>query len=210
MPKFSAYMKGGDGSVGPPGASMISGVVSTTSQLPLNPPDNRRIYLVGESNPKYIYTYIENQGWVNQGLTAEKIDEITASITSTPWTTTAVPSITTQYSTSDQIGHLNFDFTVITGRSAGFSTSQSATISSTNWNATPNVTITTEGEDWEKKFNFDFTVPVGRPAGFGNINATTQTLPFDTPSWVSVSTVEESPEHANDFNFAFGIIYFDI
>lgn len=204
MPKFSAYMKGGDGPVGPPGASMISGIVSTFDNLPKLPSENKRIYLVGESNPKRIYTWIEGE-WKDEGLTAEKIGEVTASVTSTPWTTTAVPSITAQYSTSDQVGHLNFDFTVITGRSAGFSTSQSATISSTNWNATPNVTISTEGEDWEKKFNFDFTVPVGRPAGFGEIYVTTQTLPPNTDPWVSITTIPNSPEHEKEFNFNFGL-----
>ncbi len=205
MPKFSAYMKGGDGSVGPPGASMISGMVSTTNQLPQNPPENRRIYLVGNSDPKHIYAYIEGQGWIDQGLTAEKIEEVTASISSIPWATTAVPLIETQYTTSSQVGHLNFDFTVINGRSAGFSTSQKATAVTTNWNNNPIVTISTKGEDWEKNFDFNFTIPVGRPAGFGNISTTTQSISYSSQPWVSISTVEQSPEYAKDFNFAFGI-----
>ena len=205
MPKFSAYMKGGDGSVGPPGASMISGVVSTTTQLPVNPPDNRRIYLVGESDPKRIYAYIENEGWVDQGLTASEIGRVTSSINSIPWTSTAVPSITTQFSTSNQIDYLNFDFTVVDGRSAGFSTSQGATAVTTNWNNSPNVTITTEGNDWEKKFNFGFTIPVGRPAGFGDVHVTTKSTPSGSEPWVSISTIDESPEYAKEFSFAFGI-----
>ena len=203
MPKFSAYMKGGDGSVGPPGSAFISGIVSNTNNLPTNPPVNRQIFLVGDSNPKYIYAYINGE-WVNQGLTASKIEEITASITTIPWTTTSQPSVQTQFSTSNQLDSLNFDFVIPEAQPAGFG-NISVTSNKLSFSNNPIVTITTDGEDWEKNFYFNFGIPAGEPAGFStNHTVNVSTLDWDTSATVKITT-NNSPDTSKSFNFDFGI-----
>ena len=202
MPKFSAYMKGGDGIVGPPGASFISGIVATTTQLPPDPPENRRIYLVGDSDPKYIYAYIDGE-WVNQGLTASEVARADASISSVSWTED--PSVQVSFSTENQKDFFHFDFTVPKTRPAGFGTSSSASATTIAFGATPTVSVSTSGEDYAKNFHFGFGIPAGEPAGFGTISATTNQIAYnDTPS-VEVIAVTSSPERAKQFNFKFNI-----
>ena len=202
MPKFSAYMKGGDGTVGPPGASFISGIVSTTTQLPSDPPENRRIYLVGDSDPKYIYAYIDGE-WVNQGLTASEVARADASISSVSWTED--PSVQVSFSTENQKDYFHFDFAVPKTRPAGFGTSSSASATTIAFGATPTVSITTSGEDYAKNFHFGFGIPAGEPAGFGTISATTNQVAYNVAPSVEVVAVTSSPERAKQFNFEFNI-----
>lgn len=109
MPKFSAYMKGNDGSVGPPGSSIINGIVSTTNDLPRGG-GNKIAYLVGVSNPKKLYVWNASTGeWEDQGTTANKLGAVTASITTTP---TGYPSVKVTHSTSNQEDKINFSFTI--------------------------------------------------------------------------------------------------
>ena len=109
MPKFSAYMKGNDGSVGPPGSSIINGIVSTTNDLPRGG-GNKIAYLVGVSNPKKLYVWNASTGeWEDQGTTANKLGAVTASITTTP---TGYPSVRVTHSTSNQEDTINFYFTI--------------------------------------------------------------------------------------------------
>lgn len=115
MPKFSAYMKGGDGPVGPPGASFISGIVATTTELPPSPPENRRIYLVGDSDPKHIYAYVDGE-WVDQGLTASEVVRADASISSISWTQD--PSVQVSFSTENQKDYFHFKFNIPDERAA--------------------------------------------------------------------------------------------
>jgi len=202
MPKFSAYMKGGDGIVGPPGASFISGIVATTSQLPENPPENRRIYLVGESDPKHIYTYIDGV-WTDQGSTASEVARVDATIESIGWTED--PTVQVSFSTQDQKDYFNFDFAVPKTRPAGFGTSSDASATTIAFGATPTVSVSTNGEDWEKNFHFDFNIPAGEPAGFGTPHVEVEKVPSGTDPIVEISTVTTSPENAKEFNFHFGI-----
>ena len=205
MPKFSAYMKGGDGSAGPPGASIIDGVLANEDMLPI-PNQGKYAFLVGTSNPKHLWVWNDQKEgenkWEDQGPTASEINKLTASISTVAWDVS--PSITTQFSTSDLQDSFNFDFNIPMGRPAGFG-DFTATISSTNWDAEPAITTSADGEDWEKNIHYDFTLPVGRPAGFGEINVTTQSLSSDMSPWVTITTDDESPDWAKDFNFNFGI-----
>ena len=205
MPKFSAYMKGGDGSVGPPGASIIDGVLANESMLPV-PNQGKYAFLVGTSDPKHFWVWNDQKEgdnkWEDQGTTASEIGRVTAGVSTIPWD--ATPSVITQFSTSNQIDYFNFDFNLPMGRPAGFGTAN-ATISSTNWDAEPAVSTSTSGEDWAKNLYYNFVIPVGRPAGFGNISVTTESIPSGTVPSVSISTDEESPDYAKDFNFKFAI-----
>ena len=205
MPKFSAYMKGGDGSVGPPGASIIDGVLANEGMLPV-PNQDKYAFLVGTSDPKHLWVWNDQKEgenkWEDQGTTASEIGRVTASASTVAWN--VPPSVNTQFSTSNQIDYFNFDFNIPMGRSAGFG-DFTATISATSWDAEPAISTSTDGEDWEKNIHYDFTLPVGRPAGFGEISVTTQSLSSGTPPWVAVSTDEESPEWAKKFNFEFAI-----
>lgn len=202
MPKFSAYMKGGDGSAGPPGASFISGIVATTSQLPPNPPENRQIYLVGNTDPKHIYAYIDGQ-WVDQGLTASEIARTDASIRSIGWTED--PSVQVSFSSEDQKDYFNFDFAIPKTRPAGFGTSNTASATTIAFGATPIVSVTNSGEDYAKNFHFDFKIPAGEPAGFGTPHVQSIKVPSGTDPTVEITTVTSSPERAKEFNFKFGI-----
>lgn len=113
MPKFSAYMKGSDGSQGPAGASIIDGILVNEDSLPQQAGHGKHAYLVGTSDPKNLWVWDEeNSEWKDQGPIANRIGEVTASINAIPWTTTATPSVQTQFSTSNQIDSLNFDFTI--------------------------------------------------------------------------------------------------
>lgn len=202
MPKFSAYMKGGDGSAGPPGASFISGIVATTSQLPPNPPENRQIYLVGNTDPKHIYAYIDGQ-WVDQGLTASEIARTDASIRSIGWTED--PSVQVSFSSEDQKDYFNFDFAIPKTRPAGFGTSNTASATTIAFGATPIVSVTNSGEDYAKNFHFDFKIPAGEPAGFGTPHVQSIKIPSGADPTVEITTVTSSPERAKEFNFKFGI-----
>ena len=205
MPKFSAYMKGGDGSAGPPGASIIDGVLANEGMLPV-PNQGKYAFLVGTSNPKHFWVWNDQKEgenkWEDQGTTASEIGRVTASASTVAWN--VPPSITTQFSTSNQINYLNFDFDIPMGRPAGFGTA-TATISSTNWDANPTISTSVSGDDWAKNLYYDFTIPVGRPAGFGEINATAQSVSSSAPPSVSITTDEDSPEWAKEFNFNFSI-----
>lgn len=202
MPKFSAYMKGGDGIVGPPGASFISGIVATTSQLPENPPENKRIYLVGESDPKHIYAYIDGE-WTDQGSTASEVARADATIESIGWTED--PTVQISFSTQDQKDYFSFDFAVPKTRPAGFGTSSDASATTIAFGATPTVSVSTSGEDYEKNFHFGFNIPAGEPAGFGTPHVEVEKVPSGTDPIVEISTVTTSPENAKEFNFHFGI-----
>ena len=168
MPKFSAYMKGGDGIIGPPGASFISGVVSNTTQLPENPPENRQIYLVGNSNPKHIYAYINGQ-WIDQGLTASEITSVSATIESIDWAED--PRVQVSFTTNNQKDHLDFNFEVPKTRPAGFGTSSNASATTVAFGTIPTVSVTTSGEDYAKNFHFGFNIPAGEPAGCSPTNS---------------------------------------
>lgn len=205
MPKFSAYMKGGDGSVGPPGASIIDGVLANEGMLPV-PNQDKYAFLVGTSDPKHLWVWNDQKEgenkWEDQGTTASEIGRVTASASTVAWN--VPPSVNTQFSTSSQIDYFNFDFEIPMGRPAGFG-EFTATISATSWDAEPAISTSTDGEDWEKNIHYDFILPVGRPAGFGEISVTTQSLSSGTPPWVTITTDEQSPEWAKKFDFEFGI-----
>lgn len=205
MPKFSAYMKGGDGSVGPPGASIIDGVLTDESMLPV-PNQGKYAFLVGTSDPKHLWVWNDQKEgdnkWEDQGTTATQIGGVTASVSAIAWD--ATPSVSTQFSTSNQLDHFNFNFNLPMGRPAGFGEA-TATISSTNWDAEPAVSTSVSGVDYAKNLHYDFTIPVGRPAGFGDIHVTTSTLPSGREPWVKINSVTNSPEYEKDFNFEFGL-----
>ena len=113
MPKFSAYMKGSDGSQGPAGASIIDGILVNEDSLPQQAGHGKHAYLVGTTDPKNLWVWDEeNSEWKDQGPIANRIGEVTATMNAIPWTTTAIPSVQTQFSTSNQIDSLNFDFTI--------------------------------------------------------------------------------------------------
>ena len=204
MPKFSAYMKGGDGSPGVPGASIIDGILSSSTELPDYPNHGKHAYLVGTSNPKHLWVWNEeNNQWEDEGTTASQIGNITASATTIPWD--SEPSVQTQFSTSNQIDSFNFDFSIPMGRPAGFGASTDIVATTTDWDGDITAAITTDGPDYAKNFHFDFKIPVGKPAGFGEISVTTESVPSGSQPWVSISTDEQSPDDAKGFNFAFGI-----
>lgn len=113
MPKFSAYMKGSDGSQGPAGASIIDGILVNEDLLPQQAGHGKHAYLVGTTDSKNLWVWDEeNSEWKDQGPIANRIGEVTATMNAIPWTTTAIPSVQTQFSTSNQIDSLNFDFTI--------------------------------------------------------------------------------------------------
>ena len=202
MPKFSAYMKGGDGTVGPPGASIIDGVLADESMLPI-PNQGKYAFLVGTSDPKTLWVWDEPTGtWKNQGTTASKLAGVTASITTLPWSTTAVPSIQTQFSTSNQLDYFNFDFTIPEAQPAGFG-NVSITTQKISYTTSPTASVTSSGDNWNKNFDFSFGIPEGVPAGFGIISATSARLSYTSEPTVSVTTSGSNLE--KNFDFSFGI-----
>lgn len=208
MPKFSAYMKGADGSMGPPGASIIDGVVSTSNFLPV-PNQNKYAFLVGTTTPKHLWVWNENNPnenkWEDQGTTASMLEEVSASITTIPWTTTAIPSITTQFSTSNQLDYINFDFTIPEGQPAGFG-EVSITTQRLSYTTHPTASISTDGENWEKNFHFGLGIPEGAPAGFSTYQPTSvSTLEWDAPATVEVINITTTPNDNKSFNFKFGV-----
>ena len=208
MPKFSAYMKGGDGSVGPPGASIIDGVLANESMLPV-PNQGKYAFLVGTSDPKHLWVWNdkkeEENKWEDQGTTASEIGGVTASVTTIPWSTTAIPSIQTQFSTSNQIDYFNFDFTFPEGQPAGFG-QVSITTERLSYTSAPTATITTDGENWKKNFHFGLGIPEGTPAGFSTYQPTSvSTLEWDSPATVEVINITTTPNDSKSFNFKFGV-----
>lgn len=207
MPKFSAYMKGGEGTAGPPGASIIDGVVDSVSQLPI-PNRGKYAYLVGLEDPKVLYIWNEEKEgsnkWEPQGYTASKIGTLNTSVTTIPWTSTGLNKATlvSNFSTSNQIDTLSFDFGIPEGQPAGFGQVSISTqkISYTN---NPTAEIETDGPNWEKNFHFNLGIPAGEPAGFNTVSASSERLSYTTEPYVSVTS--NGPNLAKNFDFKFGI-----
>ena len=212
MPKFSAYMKGGDGSVGPPGASFISGIVSNINLLPDYPvPVNQRIYLVGDSNPKSIYVFIpdnpENEDspgeWIFQGYTASKIEQITADVETLQWDEQS--NVEVNFTTNEQLNYINFDFSLPTSRPPDFDTPSIST-KRISYTTAPTASITTSGPYYNKKFEFNFGIPEGVPGGFSTYQPTTASiLGWSEDPTVLITPIESTPSDSKSFQFDFGI-----
>ena len=204
MPKFSAYMKGGEGTAGPPGASIIDGIVDNKSQLPLNTNNQYHAFLVGMEDPKTLYVWnMTTKKWEPQGYTASKIASLNTSVTTIAWTTGVAPILKSSITTiADQNYVFNFDFGIPEGQPAGFGQVSISTkkISYTN---NPTAEIQTSGPNWKKNFHFDLGIPAGEPAGFNTISVTSERLSYTNKPYASVTS--SGSNLAKNFEFKFGI-----
>jgi len=220
MPKFSAYMRGQRGAIGPSGqASLYDGIVDTPNDLPsrLNlPSDKNYAYYVedgGDGTP-HLYILKKNDiDWTDLGSTkglkgdtgdaAGFSTTINVSSTTLPYNENAFVSITTDPNSPNTNKVFNFNFGIPTGEPAGFSNIQNATASSIDSNLEPSVSITTKNDspDTQKQFNFHFNIPKGEAAGFGEPTISVEKIePTKEPEAI-ITTEGESREKIFNFHF---------
>lgn len=225
MPKFSAYMRGQRGAVGPSGqASLYDGIVDTPNDLPspsdldLSSDKNYAYYVLDGDDEHTPHLYILEKGeneWTDLGSTkgpkgdtgdaAGVSTTINVSTTTLSYTSNAFVSITTDPNSPDTSKVFNFNFGIPTGVPAGFSNIQYASASMINSNLPPNVTVTgiNESGNDRKQFDFHFDIPRGEAAGFGEPTISVEKIgPTQQPE--AIITAEGEPTE-KIFNFHFKI-----
>lgn len=223
MPKFSAYMRGQRGAVGPSGqASLYDGIVDTPNDLPspsdldLSSDKNYAYYVLDGDDEHTPHLYIleksENE-WTDLGsIKGPKGDTgdaagvsttINVSTTTLSYTSNAFVSITTDPNSPDTSKVFNFNFGIPTGVPAGFSNIQYASASMIDSNLPPNVTVTgiNESGNDRKQFNFHFDIPKGEAAGFGEPTISVEKIePTQQPEAI-ITAEGESTEKIFNFHF---------
>ena len=188
MPKFSAYMRGEKGNTGETGqASLLDGVVNSFNELPniaSLSQDRNYVYYVKEEDGIHLYISEKGEYWQDLGVaTAGFSTTQYASASTKEWFPGVQPDVTiTPHGEQLTTGLKSFDFhfDIPASQPAGFSTNQSTSVSTLDWNepATVEIIPDEESPDWEKSFNFNFGIPTGRPAGFGEPEANIVQIPL--------------------------------
>lgn len=187
MPKFSAYMRGAQGSRGEIGqAALWDGIVSSSNQLPVITTDNKNLaYFVQEENGLNLYTHQKGQlnpiwtswGSINPGISTNAI----TSVTTLNSNSTATVKVTVSQDSPQNLKVLNFNFGIPqgkqgvqgekgnTGEAAGFTT-PAASVTALAAGAEPTVDIVASGSNTNKKFTFNFGIPRASVEGILSIN----------------------------------------
>lgn len=174
-------------------ASLIDGQVSNTSQLPTGNNYQGRAYLVGETNPKQLWVYLNGQ-WTNQGvISGAGFGQPTSSIELLNNNEEAFVNVSTDISSPETAKVFNFHFGIP-------SVSASASTSTLSASSDASVNVSTSNNN----IHFNFGIPQGIDGKDGvGIQSITKT---GTQGLIDTYTITFTDSTTTEYNITNGKI----